>query len=81
VSNYVPDAFNHNQRGTEVSTYTDLYGGLSLACQPVEIRPRWPPSAARMMLPGATDLMAGGDRLAQGCRLSQLLRLAALEGE
>jgi hypothetical protein len=32
VSNYVPDAFNHNQRGTEVSTYTDLYGGLSLAC-------------------------------------------------
>lgn len=36
MSNYVPDAFNHNQRGTEVSTYTDLYGGLSLACQPVE---------------------------------------------
>jgi hypothetical protein len=36
VSNYVPDAFNHNQRGTEVSTYTDLYGGLSLACQRVE---------------------------------------------
>ena len=33
------------------------------------------------MLPGATDLMAGGDRWAQGCRLSCLLRLPALEDE
>ena len=33
------------------------------------------------MLPSAIDPMVGGDRRAQGCRLSQLLRSAAPEGE
>jgi hypothetical protein len=55
---------------------------LCLACQAVEKRPHSPPRAARTMLPGATDLIAGGDRWAQeGCHLSSLLRPPALEGE
>src|SRR5919107_1470174 len=58
-----------------------LLGEPSLACQPVEKRPRWPSRTAPTMLPSATDLVANGNRRAQGCCLCQFLRSALPEGE
>src|SRR3712207_9055527 len=54
---------------------------VSKTTQRVEKCLRWPPRAARTMLPSSTDLMACGARRAQGRCLSQLLRSAASEGE
>src|SRR5215203_4756558 len=63
------------------SSLTFTHWRKLVACQPVEKRPRWPPRAAPMMLPSATDLVANGNRRAQGCRLCQFLRSALPKGE